>query len=107
MCHISIIHLQMVDNQAASTSWLLWVDKAVLNKAGQCVTGSFETMSRGCTVGSYGSFINVFLKQNNFQSVCARLYLHQQYLSVPFSPHPCQHLLALMFLVRDSCEIES
>lgn len=39
----------------------------------------------------------------NFHTVfcngCTHLYSHQQYPSLPFSPHPCHYILFLVFLI--------
>ena len=37
--------------------------------------------------------------QTDFQSGCTSLQPHQQWRSVPLSPHPCQHLLSSEFLI--------
>jgi hypothetical protein len=58
-------------------------------------------MPRKGIAGSSGSTMSYFLSncQTDFQSGCTNLQSHQQWRSVPLSPHPHQHLLSPEFLI--------
>jgi hypothetical protein len=65
------------------------------------VGASSGYMPRRGIAGSSGSTMSNFLRnhQTDFQSGCTSLHSHQQWRSVPLSPHPHQHLLSPEFLI--------
>jgi hypothetical protein len=58
-------------------------------------------MPRRGIAGSSSSTMSNFLRNRHtdFQSGCTSLQSHQQWRSVPLSPHPHQHLLSPEFLI--------
>ena len=58
-------------------------------------------MPRSGIIGSNGGSIPIFLRNlhTDLQSGCTSLQSHQQGMSVPVSPYPCQHLLLLVLLI--------
>jgi hypothetical protein len=65
------------------------------------VSHSFGYIPKSGIAGSYGRSMFRFLRslQIFLQSGCTSLHSHQQWTRVPFSPHPHQHLLLVVFLM--------
>jgi hypothetical protein len=104
MYYIFCIH-SSVEGHLGSFQLLAIINKAAMNivehvsllQVGTCS----GYMSRRGIVGSFSSTRSNFLgkHQADFQSSCTSLQSHQQWRSVPLSPHPRQHLLSPEFLI--------
>ena len=73
---------------------------------------SFGYIPKSVIAGSSGRSISNFLRnlQIDFQSGCTSLQSHQQWRSVPLSPHPLQHVLSpevFDLSYSDWCKVES
>jgi hypothetical protein len=99
MYHIFCIHYS-VEGHLGSFQLLAIINKAAMNIVVNVfllpVRTSSGYMPRGGIAGSSGSIMSNCLKnlQTDFQSGCTSLQYHQQWRSVPVSPHPHQHLLS-------------
>ena len=102
--HIFCIH-SSVEGYLDSFQFLAIINKAAINRvehvsllnAGE----SSGYMPRSGIAGSSGSEVPSFRRnrQTDFQSGCTNLQPHQEWRSVPLSPHPLQHLLSPEFLI--------
>ena len=104
MYHIFCIH-SSVEGHLGSFQLLAIINKAAMNIVEHVsflpVGTSSRYMPRRGIDGSSGSTMSNFLRnfQTDFQSGCISLQTHQQWRSVPLSPHPHQHLLSPEFVI--------
>jgi hypothetical protein len=103
MYHIFCIH-SSVEGHLGSFQLLAIINRAAMNIV-EHMSLPFGTssgyMPRRVIAGSSSSTMSSFLRnsQTDFLSDCNSLQSHQQWRSVPLSPHPHQHLLSSEFLI--------
>jgi hypothetical protein len=102
--HNFCIH-SSVEGHPGSFQLLAIINKAAVNiveHVSLLQVGTYSVyMPRRGIAGSSGSTMSNFLfnRQTDFQSDCTSLQSHQEWRSVPLSPHPWQHLLSPEFLI--------
>jgi hypothetical protein len=104
MYHIFCIY-SFIEGHLGSFQLLAIINKAAMNKVEHVsflpVGAHSGYIPRRGIAGSSSSTMSNFLRNchTDFQSSCTSLQSHQQWRSVPLSPHPRQHLLSPEFLI--------
>ena len=100
MYHIFCIH-SCVEGHLGSFQLLAIIHKAAMNIMEHVsllhVRASSGNIPRSSIAGSSGNFMSNF--QTDFQSNFTSMKSHQQWRSVPLSPHPLQHLLSPVIFI--------
>ena len=113
--HIFCIH-SSVEGHLGSFHLLAFINRAAVNiveHVSLLLAGeSSGYMPRRGIAGSSDNIMPSFLRncKTDFQSGCISLQSHQQWRSVPLSPHPLQHLLSPEFFYlshSDRSEVKS
>jgi hypothetical protein len=102
----AVLHRHFLcEGHLGSFQLLAFINKAAMNIVEHVsflpVGASSGYMSRRGIAGFSGSTMSNFLRnhQTDFQRGYTSLQSHQQWRSVPFSPHTRQHLLSPEFLI--------
>ena len=104
MHHIFYIH-SSVEGHLGSFQVLAVINKAAMNRVEHVsllhVGASSGYMPKSGIAGSSGRTMSNFLRnhQTDFQNGCTSLQSHQQWRSVPLSPHPHQYPLSPELLI--------
>jgi hypothetical protein len=104
MCHIFCIH-SSDKGYLGSFQLLAIINKAAMNIVEHVsllhVVASSGYVPRRGIAGTSSNTMSNFLRNHktDFQSGCTSLQSHQQWRSVPLSPHSFQHLLSPDFLI--------